>query len=72
MLSRKPIEGQQVGLGVLQQGRDLGGVGAQLLDHLAQPGAGLRGRGGGEDPADRARHQRLLRAGHVAEHVPQE
>jgi hypothetical protein len=47
-------------------------MGAELVDDLAQPLACLDGRGGGEDPADRARHQRLLGAADVAEHVSEE
>jgi hypothetical protein len=47
-------------------------MGAQLLDDLAEPGTSLLARGGGEDAADRARHQRLLRPGDVAEHVSEE
>ena len=72
MLGREGVEGQQLGLGVLQQAGDLGGMGAQLLDDLVETAAGLGGGGGGEDPADRARDQRLLRPGDVAEHVAQE
>jgi hypothetical protein len=40
-----------------------------LVDDLAEPLAGLGGRGGGEDLTDRARHQRLLGSGDVAKHV---
>jgi hypothetical protein len=45
---------------------------AELVDDLAQTIARLGGRGGGEDAADRARHQWLLGPGDVAEHVTQE
>jgi hypothetical protein len=48
VLGREGVEGQQIGLGVLQQHRDLGGVHAQLVDDLAEPLTGLGGRGGGE------------------------
>jgi hypothetical protein len=72
VLGREPVEGQQLGLGVLQQAGDLGRVRLELLDDLPEPRSGLGGRGGGEDPADGARHQRLLRASEVAEHVAQE
>jgi len=72
VLGGEGVEGQQVGLGVLQQPCDLGNVRCQLDDDLAEPGAGLGVAAGGEDPADRARHQRLLGAGDMAEHVAQE
>jgi hypothetical protein len=36
-------------------------VRTELLDDLAEPGVGLGVAGGGEDPADRAGDQRLLR-----------
>jgi hypothetical protein len=72
MGGREAVEGQQVSLGILQQPGDLGRMRAQLLDHLGQPDAGLASRGGGEDPADRAGDQRLLRPADVAEHVAQE
>jgi hypothetical protein len=71
-LGREPVEGQQILLGVLHQPRDLGRVHVQLLDDLAQPNAGLSVGGGGEDAADGARHQRLLRPANVAQHVAQE
>ena len=72
MLGREPVEGQQVGLGVLHQRRDLGGVGAELVGDLAQPLVGLGAGGGGEDAADGARDRRLLGPGDVAEHVAEE
>jgi hypothetical protein len=46
--------------------------GAELVGDLAEPLASLSGRGGGEDLADRAGDQRLLRSWDVAEHVAQE
>jgi hypothetical protein len=72
VLGREGIERQQIGFGVLQQRGDLGRVGAELVDDLGQPPSGLVGRGGGEDPADRAGDQRLLRPADVAEHVAEE
>jgi DNA-binding NarL/FixJ family response regulator len=55
VLGRKRVEGEQVGLAVFQQAGDLGGVGAQLLDHLAQPLAGLGAGGVGYLLKDRVR-----------------
>jgi hypothetical protein len=46
-------------------------MGAELVDDLAQSLPGFNGRTRGEDAADRARHQWLLRPGDVAEHVPE-
>jgi hypothetical protein len=54
VLGREPVEGQQIGLGVLQQPGDLGCVRAQLLGDLAESLTGFGGRGGGEDAADGA------------------
>jgi hypothetical protein len=45
---------------------------AELADDLAEPLAGLRLRGSGEDAADGTGDQRLLGAADVAEHVPVE
>ena len=72
MLGREPVEGQQVSLGVGQQPGDLGSMCSQLVGDLTEPLTGLGGRGGREDPADRARHQRLLRPADVAEHVAEQ
>jgi hypothetical protein len=47
-------------------------VRAELVGDLAEPICRFGGRGGGEDPADRAGDQRLLRSGDVAEHVSEE
>jgi hypothetical protein len=54
VLGREPVEGQQLGLGVLQQPADLGRVRAELLGDLSKPLTRLDGRASNKDLADRA------------------
>jgi hypothetical protein len=72
VLAEQLVEGQQLGLGGLQQGCDLGCGRGQLVDHLDQPRAGLSEAGGLEDAADRRGDHGLLGLADMAEHVAQE
>jgi hypothetical protein len=44
VLGREGVEGEHVGLGVLEQGGDLPQPPFELRDRVAQPAAGLRRR----------------------------
>lgn len=66
VLGGERVEGQQVGLGVFEQPRDLRGDAGELAGNVREPLARLLAAGGGEDAADGAGDQRLLGLGDVA------
>ena len=63
MLGREGVEGEHVGFGFFEQGRDLRQAPLELLDRLAQPPAGQVAVLGGKDrPDDRAQRVVLILA----------
>src|SRR3954453_1461588 len=72
VLGREGVEGEHVGLGVLEQRGDLRQPALELLDGVAQPPAGLIAVGGGEDLADDRAERVVLVAAHVAAQVSEE
>ena len=72
MRSRERVEGEDVGLGVLEQRRDLAQPAVEMRDRLREPIAGLRLRVGVEDRPDQRRQQAVLVLAGVAETVAEE
>jgi hypothetical protein len=72
VLGGEGVEGQHVGLGVLEQCRDFRQPALELLDGVTQPPAGLIAVVGGEDRADDRAQGVVLVAADVAAQVAQE
>ena len=72
MLGRERVEGEHVGLGVLEQRGDLRQPPLELVDGVAQPPARLVAVGGGEDRADDRAQRVVLVAADVAAQVAEE
>jgi hypothetical protein len=69
---RERVEGEDVLLGLLEQGGHLGQLAVEVGDRLREPVAGLLARDGLEDRPDQGGQQAVLVAAGVAETVPQE
>src|SRR3954447_26276448 len=72
VLGRERVEGQHVGLGVLEQRGDFRQPALELLDGVAQPPARLLAVRGGEDRADDRAERVVLVATHVAAQIAEE
>ena len=70
--ARERVEGQDVGLGVLEHRRDLGQPPVEMRDRFREPVARLGERVGVEDRADQRAQQPVLVLAGVAEAVAQE
>ena len=72
MLGREGVQGQHVGLGVLEQRGDLRQPALKLGDGVAQPPARIVAVVGGEDRADDRAERVVLVAADVAAQIAQE
>ncbi len=72
MRDREAVEGEDVGLGVLEQRGDLREPAVEVRDRLGEPIAGLRKRVGVEDRPDQRAQQAVLVLAGVAEAVAEE
>ena len=72
MAGREGVEGQDVGLGVLEHAGDLREAAVEVRDRLGQPVAGLLEALGVEDRPDQRGQQSVLVAPGMAETVPEE
>jgi hypothetical protein len=69
---RERVEGEGVGLGVLEHARDLAEPAVEMRDRFGEPVARLGERVGVEDRPDQRREQPVLIAARVAQAVTQE